>query len=61
MARRPPQDGELEGLTGIPLRIHCATTPDEVTELQVNAFLDTLADIAISVAKRQVPPQDGTA
>ena len=43
-----------KGLTGIPSRIHCAATSDEAVQLQVNSFLDTLAEIAISVAKRMV-------
>ena len=41
-----------EGLTGIPRRIQCAATPPEVISLQIDHFLDALADVALSVAVR---------
>ncbi len=43
-----------EGLTPIHLRIHCAATPDKVEEAQVEAFVNTLAEVALAVAKRSV-------
>ena len=42
----------LEGLTPIHRRIHSTATPDEEIQVQTDAFLDALADIALSVAKR---------
>ena len=45
-----------EGLTGIHPRIHSTATPDEVIQLQTDAFLDALADVALSVAKRAMEP-----
>ena len=44
--------GAAEGLTPIHARIHYTATPDEVIRLQTNAFLDALADVALSVARR---------
>jgi len=41
-----------EGLTGIPRRIQCAATPPEVISLQIDHFLDALADVALIVASR---------
>ncbi len=41
-----------EGLTPIHPRIHSTTTNDEVIQLETDAFLDALADVALSVAKR---------
>ena len=41
-----------EGLTPIHPRIHSTATRDEVIQVQTDAFLDTLTDIALSVAKR---------
>ena len=43
-----------EGLTPIHPRIHSTTTKDEVIQLQTDAFLDALADVALSVAKRSL-------
>ena len=43
---------EAEGLTGIHPRIYSPATPDEVIQVQTDAFLDALADVALSVAKR---------
>ena len=49
-----------EGLTCIHGRIHCAATPDtdeldlsETDQVIIDNFLDTLAEIAISVASRR--------
>ena len=63
---RPIQrrNGDGEGLTGIHARIHCAATPDTTEEYSetdmiiVNNFLNTLADIAMSVAVRNAGTQD---
>ena len=48
------------GLTPIPHRIHWAATQDrggseldELDEIAINNFLDTLAEIAISIAARE--------
>ena len=49
-----------EGLTPIPLRIHCAATqdgvggPSQADEIMVNTFIATLAEVAIAVAKRRI-------
>jgi len=48
------------GLTPIHRRIHCAATPDtdeKVTELDVIAreiFIDTLAEVALAIARRKI-------
>ena len=52
---------EPEELTSIHTRIHCAATPDEVQQLQIEAFLDALADVALSVAARSLESQGGEA
>ena len=41
-----------EGLTSRVPHIHSTTTPDEVIQVQTATFLDALADMALSVAKR---------
>ena len=41
-----------EGLTPIHPRIHSTATPNEVEEAQVEAFLSTLADVALAIAQR---------
>ena len=53
---KPPEDES--GLTSIPGRIHCAATQDsnkddELDKIAINNFLQTLADIALSIAKRR--------
>ncbi len=54
----PGKESAEDGLTGIPPRIHLAATneggdsPDEREEIVVDAFLDTLARIALAVASR---------
>lgn len=45
-----------EGLTPIHPRIHSTATPDEVIQVQINTFLDALADVAVAVAKRSLAP-----
>lgn len=44
----------LEGLPSIHTRIHSAATPVEVQQLQIEHFLDALADVALSVAARSL-------
>ena len=44
----------VEGLTPLHARIHSATTPEEVQRLQIDRFLDALADVALSVAVRNL-------
>ena len=49
-----------KALTSIPEGIHCATTPkdpeenDELDEIAINHFLDTLAEVALAVANRRI-------
>lgn len=54
MAERFRGHDALEGLTGIPARIHSATTPEEVQRLQIDHFLDAIADVALSAAARNL-------
>ena len=56
----PPGAGGAEkALTPIHRRIHCAATADtteggnELDQLAVDAFLDTLAEVALAVARRK--------
>ena len=42
----------VEGLTPIHQRIHSTATPNEEIQVQTDGFLDALADVALSVAKR---------
>ncbi len=58
MARLPKKSDSLNGLTSIHGRIHCAATTDagdndELEQIQVDHFLNTLARIAMAVAARQ--------
>ena len=54
------KDMPEEGLTRIHPRIHCVTTPDggknpsEAEEITVDAFIETLAEVAMAVAKRRL-------
>ena len=47
------------GLTSIHGRIHCAATPDttepedELDSIAIDHFLDTLAEVAMAVARRR--------
>ena len=49
-----------EGLTPIHPRIHCVATPDggeeptETDKIMVNSFIETLAEVAMAVAKRRL-------
>ncbi len=58
-------NGDSQGLTCIPRRIHCAATPDaetpeytEMERLMVDNFLNTLAEIALAVAARNAKRRD---
>jgi hypothetical protein len=63
MARNPrnrKESGGQNGLTPIPHRIHCLATTervggkDELHEIAVEHFLDTLAELALAVASRKL-------
>ena len=49
-----------EGLTRIHARIHCVATqdggenPSEAEEIMVDAFIETLAEVAMAVAMRRL-------
>ncbi len=54
-------DSVENGLTGIPSAIHWPAThisggsePDELDRIAVEAFLDALADVALSIAAREL-------
>ncbi len=56
----PPEEFSLEkGLTPIHRRIHCAATPyaseftHEIEQIAIDHLLDTLADIALAIARRR--------
>ena len=67
MKNRTGKTGNVQevALTPIHRRIHCVATeavetpsPDEELEaLQVKTFLDTLAEVALSIAKREEQEQ----
>jgi len=53
-----PSDSE-NVLTSIPLRIHCSATTDvegsdELDEIDLENFLDTLAQVALRIASRKL-------
>ena len=60
--KRLPESAAMElrdGLTGIPQRIHCAATQtsggsstDELDDIAIEHFLDTLVETAIAIAAR---------
>ena len=66
MTRGPgnPQNGHEKGLTGIPIRIHCAATEDgnhlhsEADQLVIENLVNTIAEIAMAVAGRQARSED---
>ena len=58
MAERFSGHDAPEGLTPIPARIHSATTPEEVQQLQITAFIDAIADVALSVAARNIAARE---
>ena len=60
-----PSQGRLktpsqEALTCIHQRIHCAATPnpleepDELDQIAINHFLDTLVEVAMAIASRNI-------
>ena len=57
-------DGDSQGLTCIPRRIHCAATPDtpeehsELDAIAIDHLIDELASIAISIARRSARPAE---
>jgi hypothetical protein len=62
MVRSPrtnQESGGENGLTPIPHRIHCPATTervggnDELDEITIEHFLDTLAEVALAVASRK--------
>ena len=65
MAQRHPKSNGHEALTSIPEGIHCAATPedpngqDELDEIAINHFLDTLAEVALAVANRKLAQNHG--
>jgi hypothetical protein len=52
MEQQQRDERGLDGLTCIPMRIHSGAAADEVPQAQITAFLDILAEIAMSIAKR---------
>ncbi len=63
MAAPNHKRNELEALTSIPRRIHCAATeepePDEnlveeLDQIEINNFIDTLAEVTMAVAARRL-------
>ncbi len=60
MARRQTKSNGQKALTSIPEGIHCAATPedpngqDELDEIAINNFLDTLAEVAMAIANRRL-------
>jgi hypothetical protein len=68
MPRRPKKkqpNAQPEGLTRIRPRIHCSATTDtgeeldELEQMQIDHFLNTLAEIALAVASRQTSSPGG--
>ena len=49
----------VEGLTGANRDVHSAATPDEEIQVQIDAFLDALADVAMRVAERKLASGGG--
>ena len=49
----------VEGLTGANRDVHFAATPNEEIQVQIDAFLDALADVAMRVAERMLPSDGG--
>ena len=54
------ESGLENGLTPIHQRIHCAATADttepedELEHIAINSFLDTLAEVALAIARRRL-------
>lgn len=53
-----PESGHINGLTCIHQRTHCVATHDpddcenELDQIDIQNFLDTLAEVALAVARR---------
>ena len=62
--RNSQGSGEEKGLTCIRQRIHCAATADgvggtdELDEIAINNFLDTLVEVALAITSRKNREQD---
>ena len=63
---RNATDPAEDGLTGIPQRIHCTATQDsggsevdELDRIDIENFLDALAQVALSVAARRAAEGQG--
>ncbi len=60
MALRQPKSNGQNALTSIPEGIHCAATQedpkgnDELDDIAINHFLDTLKEVALAVANRKL-------
>ncbi len=66
MARRQTKSDGKKALTCIHRGIHCAATPnqleaeDELDRIAIENFLDTLAEVALAIASRDLArDQDG--
>jgi hypothetical protein len=61
--RTRKESGRQNGLTPIPPSIHCPATTervcgnDELDEITVEHFLDTLAEVALAIAYRKLRPE----
>ena len=59
MPASPLESGPVKGLTPIHERIHCPDTfrafetDDELDRMHIDNFLETLAEVALAVAKRK--------
>jgi hypothetical protein len=59
-SRNPAPTCPENGLTPIPLRIHCPATTeriggnDELDQIAIEHFLDTLAEVALAIASRKL-------
>ena len=59
----PEESGGVNGLTPIHRGKHCAATPDatkpenenELDHIAIDDFLDTLAEVALAIARRRQP------
>ena len=49
----------VEGLTGADRDVHSTATPDEENQVQIDAFLDALADMGMRVAERKLASGGG--
>ena len=49
----------MEGLTGANRDVHSTATDDQEMQVQIDAFLDALADVAMRVAERKLASGGG--